>query len=108
MNILKNEKVLYFIKSKKEELRKVFVSLVDAFEQLFPNTPLKLDVIGALMWDIIKYESRIVNVYILHDFGLESWANYGGTNLVSIRIVDSILETLEVDLGDIRFKKISE
>lgn len=107
MNILKNEKVLDFIKNKKKELRMVFVSLVDAFEQIFPNTPLKLDVIGALIWDVIKYESRIINVYILHDFGLENWGNYGGNNLVSVRIVDTIIEMLEVDLGDIRFKKIN-
>ena len=107
-NILQNEKVFEFINSKKEELRKVFASLADAFEQLFPNTPLKLEVIGTLMWDVIKYENRIINVYILHDFGLENWGSYGGQNIVSERIIDEVFQVLDVDIGDIKLKKPSK
>jgi hypothetical protein len=104
-NILQDEKVYEFIDSKKEELRKVFAFLVNAFEQLFPDTPLKLEVIATLMWDVIKYENRILNVYILHDFGLENWGTYGRQNIVSERIIDEVFQVLEVDVGDIKLKK---
>ncbi len=106
--ILQNEKVFDFIDSKKEDLRKVFAALVDAFEQLFPNAPLKLDIIGNLIWDVIKYENRIINVYILHDFGMENWGHYGGPNIVSERIIDEIFQVLEIDIGDIKLKSRSQ
>jgi hypothetical protein len=103
-NILRNEKVYKFIEDKKEELRKVFAALADAFWLLFPNESLKLEIIGPLIWDVIKYEPCILNVYVLHDFGLENWGYYGGKNIVSLRIVEEIFQLLDIDVGDIKVK----
>lgn len=103
--ILKREGVTDFIKSKKEELRNVVLSLIDAYKQLFPDAPIRLKIFGPLVWDVVRWENKIRNVLILHSsFDMKELEAYGGP--VSERIVDDILEMLEVDLGDIKLKYI--
>lgn len=104
-DILKREGVTDFIESEKEQLRNVVLSLIDAYKQLFPGGPIRLKILGPLIWDVVRWENKIHNVFILHSsFDMKELEAYGGP--VSERIVDDILKMLEVDLGDIKLRRI--
>lgn len=103
--ILKNENVVDFIKENKKVLREVFHSLVDAYKSLFPDGPLRLKILGPLLWNVVKWKPEIRNVFILHDkLDMKELQSYGGP--VSEKICEEILKVLEVDLEDIKLKNL--
>ena len=104
--ILKNEKVSEYIENNKEALKLMFFSLVDAVEQVYPNDPPKPMIICSLMWEVLKWEKKVMNVFILHGFDMSKWEHYGPP--VGERIISDVLEALDVDLNTIRLKRKDE
>ena len=103
--ILKDESVTDFIKDNKESFRQVFHSLIDAYKTLFPGGPLRLKILGPLLWDIVRWVPKVQNVFYLHDaLDLKELQPHGG--LVCEKICEEILEVLEVELQDIKLKSV--
>jgi hypothetical protein len=102
--ILNRENVIKYINDKKTQLREVFASLVYAYETIFPDAPIRLTVLGPLLWDLVKWETRIQNLFLLHDKFDKERDCYGGP--LSTRVVEEIMKMIEVDLQDIKLKKV--
>lgn len=103
--ILDDESVKSYINNNKELLRQVFHSLVDAYRTLFPNGPLRLKILGPLMWGIVRWESKVRNVFLLHSaLDPKELQSYGG--LVCEKICEEILKVIEMDLEDIKLKRV--
>lgn len=104
--ILKNEKVSEYIEKNKEALRRMFFSLVDAVEQIYPSDRPKPTMICSLMWEVLKCEKIVMNVFILHGFDMSKWEHYCPP--VGERIISDVLQTLDVDLDTIRLRRKDE
>jgi len=96
-DILKRRGVVKFVDLKKKEIKEAIVLLVSAYRKVFPNEPCDILVIGPLVWDIVRWETSVRNVFLLQGFNMDELHAYGGP--VSQQIVAIILRTLNVDIA---------
>jgi hypothetical protein len=103
LQIITHEGVLDYIKSHKEPLLEMFCALLHAYQKMHPNEPCTLKILGPLIWDILKWEIKVRNVFVLHQFDMDGLENYGGP--ISVFIVEQVLKIIEVDFETIKLKK---
>lgn len=105
LNILKNEGVIKYIEDNKEQIREVFLTIIDAYKILFPSGEVRTRIIRPVIWNLLKWHPKIQNVFYLHDV-LDPKELRGEEGPVCEKCFDYIMVMLEIDLEDVKFKKI--
>lgn len=98
--LLKNEKIMDHLKSRKQNLHDMFMNLYQAYQQYHPNESVDGVVMDNLVWEIVKLDPIVSSFFLEHNEYMEELKNKLDDGIASKRIVKKIRGILKQEYPD--------